>query len=176
MSNINKINAIPFEDILSHLGLRYKLKWDVVMMMGEDGNITDWRRGSISKGFLKCHSWKKAWRIEGDRITLIMDYLNTTEERKAFEWYEKLNWHNKDGKPVVVWQTTMRNNWFKEKNKNRQLPKLWTTSQTLNWKPLCFRQFWPNQKRRYFGGRALAGIKTISRSSLLRSKYLKRSP
>jgi hypothetical protein len=43
---------------------------------------------------------------------------------EAFEWYEKLNWHNKDGKPVVVWQTTMRNNWFKEKNKNRQLPKL----------------------------------------------------
>jgi hypothetical protein len=41
MSNINKINAIPFEDILSHLGLRYKLKGDVIMMIGEDGNITD---------------------------------------------------------------------------------------------------------------------------------------
>lgn len=88
MSNINKINAIPFEDILSQLGIRYKLKGDVIMVIGEDGNITDWWRGSISKGFLKCHSWKKPWRIEGDRISLIMDYLNTTEERKAFEWYE----------------------------------------------------------------------------------------
>lgn len=35
----------------------------------------------------------------------------------AHEYYSELNWHNSKNKPVKVWKTTMRNNWFRDKYK-----------------------------------------------------------
>jgi DNA replication protein DnaD len=36
--------------------------------------------------------------------------------KKAFEYYENLRWHDKDGKPVISWQAKLIAVWFKEEN------------------------------------------------------------
>jgi uncharacterized protein YdaU (DUF1376 family) len=43
-------------------------------------------------------------------------YREDVAER-AFEYYQELDWHNRDGKKVANWKTTMINNWFKQENK-----------------------------------------------------------
>jgi len=40
---------------------------------------------------------------------------------QAFNHYETLNWHDKDGKPVLNWKNKMVNVWFKPENKDPNL-------------------------------------------------------
>ena len=90
MSNIDKINNIPFQDVLLKLGFiewhHYITKGDVIYMK-DWWRLTDWWRGSIKWWFLKCHSWLKPWRFEWDRLKIIKDLYNL-DDAWAFSWYE----------------------------------------------------------------------------------------
>lgn len=107
MSNIGRINSIPFEQILSKLWIKYKLKWDVIQVI-ENWRMTDWWRWSMNWGFLKCHSWIKPWRIEWDRLNLVKMafWLNDAE---AFKWYEEN--FNIDNKSTMKKDDWISNQW-----------------------------------------------------------------
>lgn len=87
MSNIWKINSIPFLEILDKLNAEYKTKWDVIYMI-DWWKPTDWWRWSIREGFLKCHSWLKPWRFEWDRLNIIKSKFGIWDS-EAFKWYEE---------------------------------------------------------------------------------------
>ena len=141
MSNINNINSIPFLEFLSALWFTssdYQLKWDVIKMK-DKGVVTDWWTGSVDKGFLKCHSWDKGSRIEGDRISLVKQKFsfNTAE---AISWCEeKFNLEKKS----VVKKNTIADKWgtlpdITDKQKQflreREIAVMWPYCKDNNWK------------------------------------------
>lgn len=51
-------------------------------------------------------------------VILYFDEKGYSEQsaKKAFEYYTNLNWHNKNGNPIINWKNSMLNNWFKPDN------------------------------------------------------------
>lgn len=115
MSNISKINDIPFLEVLSALWFTqwvdYKVYWDSIKMK-DWWKITDWWNGSISWWFLKCHSWLKPWRIEWDRLSLVKSKFNLSTH-EAISWYEDKFKIPKEGWQEVSWNNPLRSDWQK---------------------------------------------------------------
>lgn len=89
-SNIDKINSIPFLDVLSAL---WFIEWVHFILIGktikmkENWKITDWWIWNIDKWILTCFSWEKWDRIEWDRFELVKKKFNFSD-KETFEWYE----------------------------------------------------------------------------------------
>lgn len=142
MDIIQKINSIDFITFLSSLwyneGVDFVLKWDLICMK-EDWKKTDWWNWSVSKWFLKCHSWLKWNRIEWDRISLVekkfsvskkgaIDWICTTFNLKETKWKQLKSWHS-------FWDNLPNLSWEQDKYlKSRWIFKSWDYVKDLWWR------------------------------------------
>ncbi len=135
MSNINKINSIPFLDVLTWL---WYSQWRDYILQGDNirmkdwWKVTDWWVGSEKKWFLKCHSWLKAWRIEGDRLNLVkMKFWFNDYE--AFKWFEDK--FNIQSEKMDRMENKMRDKWDLMANveQSTYLEWRWISVNKLQW-------------------------------------------
>lgn len=136
-SNIDKINSIPFLDVLWALWYSewkdYIIQQKDIIRMKDWWKVTDWWVGSINKWILNCFSGVKGSRIEGDRLDLVkMKYW--INDYEAFKWFEEKfniekmqNTEEKNESVVDKWRS------LEPISENSYLASRWIDPSLLSW-------------------------------------------